>query len=121
MSKDDCSIRVVREERYTAAVVSGSVLSSSFRELQVAIEKILEERIDNRKFMVIDFSRVTMFTSTCINVINSRVEQIKNSMWGLILIAPKEDGSNLLEMTGLSKLYPVYPSMERFFEETGID
>jgi anti-anti-sigma factor len=120
MSEDDFSIREVNEELYTCCIVSGSVLSSSFRELQVAIEKILEERVDKRKYIIIDFSGVTMFTSTCINVINSRIEQIKNSMWDLVIISPKQDASNLLEMTGLCKIYPVYPSLETFLKEKGI-
>lgn len=121
MSEDNFLIREIRKEKYTCCVVSGPVLSSSFRELQIAIEKILEERIDKRKYIIIDFSRVKMFTSTCINVINSRIEQIKNSKWDLIIISPKEDASNLLEMTGLSKIYPTYSSMEMFLTEKGID
>ena len=121
MGEDDFSIRVVKEDLYTCCVVSGSVLSSSFRELQVAIEKILEERVDKRKYIIIDFSRVTIFSSTGINVINSRVEQIKTSMWDLVIISPEQGDSNLLEMTGLNRIYTVYPLLETFLKEKGIN
>lgn len=118
---DDFSVSVEKHDLYTRCSVHGAVTSSSYKVFHDALEEVLQEKVDTKKYFVIDFSSVTIFSSTCINVIISLNEKIEESNWELISISPQEDARDLLDATGFSRIYPVYETMESFLRDKRID
>ena len=118
--KDKFSLKIRDYTRYTRCIVTGTVLTSSFRALQEVIDEVLQKKIDTVKYFVFDFSKTSMISSTCINVINSRKDQIKNSKWELVVISPEGEGVDIFHLTGFSRIYPVYDSMGSFLIDKNI-
>jgi len=115
------SIKVEENSSYTLCMVYGSVLSSSFKVFQDTLKESLHKKNEVKKYFVVDYSQVTMFTSTCINVIISLNEDIDKGNWELIIISPRLDISDLLDVTGFSRIHPVYNSFHAFLEDKGIN
>ena len=118
--KDQISVEIREYSRYTQCVITGSVLTSSFRKLQDVIDKVLLNKIENDKYFVFDFSKTSMISSTCINVINSRKEQFESSKWELVIVSPDGEIGDIFHLTGFSRIYPVYNSMETFLDDKNI-
>lgn len=111
---DEISITFEKHNAYTRCIIEGSALTSSYKKLQDTIDKVIGEKVDSKKYLVFDFSQASMISSTCINVINSRTEQLKNSDWELVVISPADERGEIFELTGFNVIYPVYNSMEAF-------
>ena len=111
---NDISITHEKHDAYTRCIVEGSALTSSYKTLQGCIDKIIGEKVDSKKYLVFDFSRASMISSTCINVINSRRKQLESSNWELVIISPADERGEIFELTGFNVIYPVYNSMEAF-------
>lgn len=118
--KDKSSVEIREYSRYTQCIVTGIVLTSSFKALQEVIDKVLLQKIEDDKYLVVDFSKTSMISSTCINVINSRKNEIRESKWELVIISPEGEGGDIFHLTGFSRIYPVYKSMETFFKDKNI-
>ena len=119
--KDNFSIEIREYSSYTQCMVTGTVLTSSFKALQEVIDEALLQKIENDKYLVFDFSKTSMISSTCINVINSRKSEIKESKWELVIISPEGEGGDIFHLTGFSRIYPVYKSMEAFLKDKNIE
>lgn len=118
--KDEFSVEIREYSSYTQCVITGAVLTSSFKALQETIDKVLLQKIENDKYVVFDFSKTSMISSTCINVINSRKSEIKESKWELVIIPPEGEGGDIFHLTGFSRIYPVYNSMALFLKDKNI-
>ena len=118
--EDDISITHEKHNEYTRCVVKGAALTSSYKTMQECIDKVIEEKVDSKRYLVFDFSEASMISSTCINVINSRTEQLKKSKWELVVISPPDERGEIFELTGFNVIYPVYNSMEAFIAHKGI-
>lgn len=119
--KDEFSVEIREYGSYTHCIVTGSVLTSSFKVLQGAIDKVLAQEIDETKYFVFDFTQTSMISSICINIINSRKEQFDNSKWELVIIAPDGERGDLFHLTGFSRIFPVYNSMALFLKDEDIE
>lgn len=117
---NDILITHEKHDAYTRCVVEGAALTSSYKTLQECIDKVISENIDSRKYLVFDFTKASMISSTCINVINSRREQLKETNWELVIISPADERGEIFELTGFSVIYPVYNSMKAFMVHKGI-
>ena len=118
---NDILITHEKHNAYTRCVVKGAALTSSYKTLQDSIDKVIGEKVDSKKYLVFDFSEASMISSTCINVINSRTERLKNSNWELVIISPPDERGEIFELTGFSVVYPVYNSLEAFIAHKGIE
>lgn len=114
------SITFEREEEYTRYIVRGAALTDSFKALQDAIDKVVKEKVDKKRYLVFDFSEATMISSTCVNVINSRAEKIEESNWEIVVISPADERGDIFKLTGFDIVYPVYTSMKAFFTQKEI-
>lgn len=97
--------------------VFGSVESTSFKTFQDSLYEALKEKNDSKAYFVIDFSEVTMFSSTCINVIISLDEVLEKNRWELIIISPRKDVSDLLDVMGFNRLFQVFNTLESFCKD----
>ena len=114
------SVTTEENKSYTICRVFGSVLSTSFKVFQHTLQEALLKEHEKNAYFVVDFSQVTMFTSTCLNVIISLNDTIMERNWELIIISPSDDVSDLLEVSGFNKIYPVFSSLDIFLKDKGI-
>ncbi len=115
--KEQFSVTVEEYITYSVCTVYGSVSSTSFKEFQDTLREALQKKNESPKYFVVDYSPVTMFTSTCINVIISLNDAFEEGNRELVIISPRPDISDLLEVTGFDKIYPVYSSLHAFLED----
>lgn len=118
--KDEFSVEIREYSRYTQCMVAGIVLTSSFKALQEVIDEALLQKIKNDRYFIFDFSKTSMISSTCINVINSRKNELRESKWELVIISPEGEWGNIFHLTGFSRIYPVYNSMALFLKDKNI-
>ncbi len=114
------SIKIEKFDQYSLCCVFGSVESTSFKTFQDSLHEALKKKNDSKTYFVIDFSEVTMFSSTCINVIISLNDVLEENRWELIIISPRKDVSDLLEVMGFNRLYQVFGTLESFCMDKNI-
>ncbi len=114
------SIKIEKKDSYSLCRVFGSVESTSYKSFQESLIEVLKDRNENKTYFVIDFSEVTMFSSTCINVIISVNEILEENQWKLVIISPREDIIDLLDAIGFNHLYQIFSTLESFCDDKNI-
>ena len=114
---DNFSIKIEKQNTYTRCIVTGWVAVASYKALQDALDAVLDEKIEERKFFIFDLSRVIAVNSICINVIYSRREKIGNSLWDFVIISPEGENGEIFSVTGITLIFPVYASFEAFIND----
>lgn len=113
------SIEHTIQNRYIHCVVTGAVLTTSYKQLYDGLERALK-KCEGVLYFVVDYSHVTMFTSTCINVLITLQENITANGYELVLISTQNDINDILDITGFTQVYPVYDSMQLFLQEKAL-
>lgn len=120
MGKGDMQITIIKKEKYVHCVTGGSMLISSYKKMYDCIKNIISENLQHKMFLVLDFSKIDIVSSTCINIITSLRQDIMASDFELIIISPENDSKELFEITGLSNIYHIYATLNDFLKEKSL-
>ncbi len=117
MNDKGCQILVITKENYVCCEVQGAVLINSYAEFHNCIKGVISQALDTIRYLVLDFSKVDIVSSTCINIITSLSPEIQAAHFDLIIINPINESRELFEVTGLKNIYQIYDDFEEFLNE----
>ena len=78
------------------------------------LKRLLQEASDNPRFrqVVLDMSGVEMLDSAVLGILLAHHQKLQRRGGELVLLSPSEEMSDLLAMTDLEQLIPVYTTRE---------
>jgi|GEM_PF-5556787 len=117
---DSFSIENHDHGSYTVLSFSGAFASTGFAHLREALKKALAGGDDSESYIVIDISRATLLTSSCLEAIYMAKKEGESKRRHCIIVAPTPDMQELFAVTGFDKFVPVYTSMDNFLSEKGL-
>lgn len=109
-------VSIKKEENSFIIKFRGPLMATAHKKILDVISDVINNKFDNCRFIVFDFSKVTLVTSVIINAINQKKEDLRIVGLKLVIIAPEGDVFDILSLTGFDKIFPVYQSYEQFKE-----
>lgn len=114
------SVKIKKDENCFIASFRGSLLASSYNDIINIITKAIDESNPSRRFIVLNFEKVTLITSVIMNAVNQMQEKLNGSGLNLCIIAAENEVFDILEITGFNRIFPVYNSFEEFKKNNNI-
>lgn len=113
-------VSIIKEKQCFIVNFSGPLMASAHKMIVDVISQVIEEKSDFCKYVVINFTEVTLVTSVIMNAINQKTDDLNNAGLDLVIIAPGKDIFDVLKLTGFDRLFPVYQKVEDFKKNCNI-
>lgn len=105
----DLGIALEEVDDYSIVVLSGEVDVYSAPKLRDTIKKLVEE---GRFRIVVDLEHVAFLDSTGLGVLVGGLKRVKHHQGDLGIICRQERILRIFRITGLTKVFNIYPSRE---------
>lgn len=108
------SLSVLKKEQYFKIDFEGSLLISSHRMIVDTVLSAVREKSKTCKYIVLDFTNVDLMTSVIVNAIIQNKGVVAQAGLKLVIIAPEKEKFELFELTGFSRIFPTFHSVDEF-------
>ena len=111
------SIDIEKYDSYVKISLIGAFIAPSFQSFAEKIRKIITEGTNDQRYLVVDLTRVTIFTSACLDSLFAEKKRADSFEWNLVIVTPNEQMRELFELTGFNRFFPLYRSIDEFLNK----
>lgn len=108
------TVSIQKDKQCFIVNFSGPLMASAYKKIIDVISHIIVEKDNNRNYVLLNFTKVTLITSVIMNAINERKEDLEKSGLSLVIIAPSDEKFEIFKLTGFDRIFPRYTNVEDF-------
>ena len=82
-------------------------------------ERLVQVIEDGKKQLVVDLSKATFIDSTTLGVLVGGVKRLRPTGGSLALVCTDQNISKIFEITGLDRVFTIYPTRDEALAKTG--
>ena len=105
----DLDLIVRKEEDYAALEITGEIDVYTAPKLR---EKLIELVSDGSYYLIVDLEKVDFLDSTGLGVLVGGLKRVRNHDGSLKLVCTQEKILKIFRITGLTKVFPIYASVD---------
>ncbi|HZD69574.1 MAG TPA: STAS domain-containing protein [Actinomycetes bacterium] len=105
----ELDLRVKHRDEHALVHVSGEVDLATCPQLRDVLAELIGQ---GEHHLIVDLEHVTFLDSSGIGVLASALRRIREHGGSLCLTAPKPQVRRVLELTGITKLLPIYANLD---------
>jgi anti-anti-sigma factor len=106
------NITTTKEGKWTVILLSGRFDAQTATDVENEIRRIL----DNNKYIAVDLSEIQYMSSAGLRVLLSTLKLVKHQSGSMLLVSPKQNVLEVLELSGFAKIFMITESLKGLTE-----
>lgn len=111
-------IEIEKKGNYDLMKIEGAIMMGESKD--IFVKELKKEMTDNPKCLIIDFSAVNYIDSNGIGELVGHIEKFRDLGSQLVLINPSKRIVELLKLTQLTNVFPIFQTEEDAVRELGL-